>query len=71
MQYMLFIYYRSTVCTQAHRFWPSEPLLLLCIGVSYLGLALTPRVEDRNRAVLLAFAFLQVRRQPLQQRATT
>jgi hypothetical protein len=46
---------------QAYRFWPSEPLLLLCIGVSFLSLAVHDRrVHDRNKAVLMGFAFLQV-----------
>lgn len=45
---------------QAYRFWPGEPLLLLCIAVTYAGWAAAGRPDDRNRAVLLAFAFLQV-----------
>lgn len=36
-----------------------EPLLALCIGVSYLSLAASRRVADRSRAVLTGFAFLQ------------
>ena len=45
----------------AYRFWPAEPLLLLCIGTTYINLAVSKRVPDRNRAVLQGFAFLQVR----------
>ena len=45
----------------AYRLWPHEPLVLLCIGVTYVNMACTRRVPDRNRAVLQGFAFLQVR----------
>lgn len=45
---------------QAYRFWPSEPLLLLSIAVTYASWAAAGRPDDRNRVVLLAFAFLQV-----------
>lgn len=44
----------------AYRFLPSEPLLLMCIGVAFLNLATGRKVPDRNRAVLQGFAFLQV-----------
>ncbi len=39
---------------------PGEPLLLLCLGVCYINMAMGKKVVDRNRAVLLGFAFLQV-----------
>lgn len=44
----------------AYRFLPNEPLLLMCIGVTFLNLATGRKVPDRNRAVLQGFAFLQV-----------
>lgn len=54
------LYCCGCVLLQAYRFWPSEPLVLLCIGVSFLNLAQSAGVPDRNKAVLLGFAFLQV-----------
>lgn len=45
---------------QAYRFWPEEPLLLLSIGIAFIAHATTKAVEDRNKAVLQGFAFLQV-----------
>lgn len=38
---------------------PDEPLVLLSIGIAFINHAMTRRVTDRNRAVLVGFAFLQ------------
>ncbi len=46
--------------TQAYRYWPQEPLLLLSIGAAYLNQAVQRNCEDRNKAILRAFGFLQV-----------
>ena len=46
---------------QAFRQGPRQPLTLLCIAVAYIQQAMTRKVDDRNRTVLQAFAFLQVR----------
>ena len=45
----------------AYRLNPHEPLTLLCIALAYIQLAMTRKVDDRNRTILQAFAFLQVR----------
>ena len=45
---------------QAYRLGPQQPLTLLCIGLAYIQQAMTRKVDDRNRTVLQAFAFLQV-----------
>ena len=45
----------------AHRLAPREPLPLLCLAVVQLTQALSKKVPNRDRAVLTAFAFLQVR----------
>lgn len=45
----------------AHRLAPCEPLPLLCLAVAQLTQALSKKVPNRDRAVLTAFAFLQVR----------
>ena len=44
----------------AHRLAPREPLPLLCLAVAQLTQALSKKVPNRDRAVLTAFAFLQV-----------
>ena len=44
----------------AWRFWKAEPLLSLLLGVTYLQAAMTRKVPDRHRAVLMGFAFMQV-----------
>jgi hypothetical protein len=46
-----------------YRFLPKEPLLLLCIGCTFINLAASKKAPDRNRAVLQGFAFLEVRRE--------
>ncbi|KAG1677647.1 hypothetical protein FOA52_010429 [Chlamydomonas sp. UWO 241] len=43
----------------AYAFLPSDPLLLLCIGSTYLNAACVRRAPDRNRTVLNGFAFVQ------------
>lgn len=45
---------------QAYRLGPQQPLSLLCIALAYIQHAMTRKVDDRNRTVLQAFAFLQV-----------
>lgn len=45
----------------AYRLNRCEPLTLLCIAVAYIQQAMTRKVDDRNRTILQAFAFLQVR----------
>lgn len=45
---------------QAYRSGTQQPLILLCIAVAYIQHAMTRKVDDRNRTVLQAFAFLQV-----------
>ena len=45
----------------AFRLNPHQPLTLLCIALGYMQQAMTRKVDDRNRVVLQAFAFLQVR----------
>lgn len=45
---------------QAYRLGSQQPLTLLCIALAYIQHAMTRKVEDRNRTVLQAFAFLQV-----------
>ncbi|KAJ9534168.1 hypothetical protein QJQ45_002169 [Haematococcus lacustris] len=45
---------------QAFRYWSSEPLLMLCLGCAYLGLASSRKAPDRNQAVLQGFTLLQV-----------
>lgn len=54
--------YTEALCAYfgAYRFLPTEPLLLLCIAVTYTNLATAKRCPDRNRNVLNAFAFMQV-----------
>lgn len=44
----------------AFRVSPHQPLTLLCIALGYIHQAMTRKVDDRNRTVLQAFAFLQV-----------
>ena len=44
----------------AYRLSPHQPLTLLCIALAYIQQAMTRKVDDRNRTVLQAFAFLQV-----------
>ncbi|KAL0053282.1 hypothetical protein WJX82_003692 [Trebouxia sp. C0006] len=43
----------------AFRLNPHQPLTLLCIALGYMQQAMTRKVDDRNRVVLQAFAFLQ------------
>ncbi|KAL3150393.1 hypothetical protein ABBQ32_000232 [Trebouxia sp. C0010 RCD-2024] len=43
----------------AYRLNPREPLTLLCIALAYIQQAMTRKVDDRNRTILQAFAFLQ------------
>jgi hypothetical protein len=38
-----------------------EPLILLCMAVMMLNQVMSKKVADRDRTVLQAFAFLQVR----------
>ncbi|GFH30601.1 uncharacterized protein HaLaN_29485, partial [Haematococcus lacustris] len=45
---------------QAFRYWSSEPLLMLCLGCAYLGLASSRKAPDRNQAVLQGFTLLQM-----------
>jgi len=45
----------------AFRLNPHQPLTLLCIALGYMQQAMTRKVDDRNRVVLQAFAFFQVR----------
>ena len=50
----------------AFRLGPHQPLTLLCIALGYIHQAMTRKVDDRNRTVLQAFAFMQVRHNVLQ-----
>lgn len=53
-----------TEYTSAYESQPDAPLTLLCLAVAHLSQATSRRVPDRDRAVLAAFAFLQVCRMP-------
>ncbi len=55
----------------AFRLNPHQPLTLLCIALGYMQQAMTRKVDDRNRVVLQAFAFLQVRLAVLPSTATS
>ena len=55
----------------AFRLNPHQPLTLLCIALGYIQQAMTRKVDDRNRVVLQAFAFFQVRLAALPSIATS
>lgn len=67
MGFTAFLWVLQTSHTQAlgeffhaYRLNPHEPLTLLCIALAYIQQAMTRKVDDRNRTILQAFAFLQV-----------
>eukprot|EP00898_Chlorokybus_atmophyticus_P003436 jgi/Chlat1/4093/Chrsp26S04008 len=57
-QYSLSEYFQLSLAELLHvaRLAPGEPMVFLSMGVAYLHLAMSRRVKDRNKTVLLAFA---------------
>ena len=51
----------------AYRMSQQQPLTLLCLAVAHVQQAMRRNVDDRNRTVLQAFAFLQVSIQAVMQ----
>ena len=45
---------------QAVQLAPEEPLPRLLLGIAHLAAAMSRKIPDRDRAVLLAFTYLQV-----------
>ena len=55
----------------AYRMNQQQPLTLLCLAVAHVQQAMRRSVDDRNRTVLQAFAFLQVSIKALLQQTYT
>ena len=49
---------------QAYRLAPEHPVVLLSIATALTNQTMSPHVKDRDRSVLQAFAFMQVKHAP-------